>query len=150
MERKQSVWIETWTELQALRCVRLLRMGRFAEPEVQPIAAMSAQLQRAAQTLLALAESDEGMDAAAVYLELAWVEFLRNEWAQSLTPAFPLHAFCNTTVLQKCWAAAEFRIAEEAELQRHEHKLNWDRDTSGDDPAEDFNRAVEMLKRGGG
>lgn len=115
-ERKQSIWLETWTQMQALRVVRLLRLGKFAEPEELAIGHVSAVLQRASGQLLALAESRDGEEAGAVMLEMAWEEYLRNEWALSLTPAFPLSAFANVTVLQRAWLAAEKTIAEEAAL----------------------------------
>jgi hypothetical protein len=121
-DRKPTIWVETWTELQALRCVRLLRLGRYAEPEQQPIARVAAVLKHATGTLLAIAESNDGTEAGAVMLELAWEEYLRDEWALSLSPSFPLSAFSNSTVLQRCWAAAEKRIAEEASLLRLEAK----------------------------
>lgn len=120
MSESKSIWVETWTQLQALRCVRLLKLGRYAEPEDVAIAQVAAVLKRATAQVLAMAESDDEEAAGVVLLELAWEEYLRNEWALTLTPAFPLSAFANSTILQRSWAAAEKRIAEEAELARFE------------------------------
>ena len=117
-EKRQSVWLDTWTQLQALRVVRLQRLGKFAEPEDLGVGHFSAILQRIARQLLALAESRESDDeSAAIMIEMAWEEYLRNEWAVTLTPAFPLSAFSNVTVLQRSWIAAEKTIAEEASLR---------------------------------
>lgn len=122
-EKRQSSWLELWNQLQALRIVHLLKLGRYAEPEPMAIDRMSAQLKHAAETVLAIAQSTEGLDAGAVYLEMAWEEFIHPtgpvyEWALQLVPAFPLHAFANAAVLEKCWRAAERSISDDAEMRR--------------------------------
>lgn len=119
-ERAPSIWIEAWEQMQAIRCVRLLKLGRYAEPQEVAIAQVSAVLKRATRQLLAIMESTEDEAAGAIYLQLAWEEYVRDAWALTLTPAFPLSAFVNGTVLQRCWAAAEKTIATEAALLRHE------------------------------
>jgi hypothetical protein len=125
MEKRQSIWLETWNQLQALRIVHLVRLGRFAEVEQIDVARMSAQLKYAAHALLAMAQTQGTDEEAALMLEMAWEEFIDPdgpvyEWASNLAPAFPLHAFANPTVLEKCWRAAEKTIADEAELRRLE------------------------------
>lgn len=119
-EPGQSIWVETWTQLQAIRCVRLLKLGRYAEPQEVAIAQVSAVLKRATRQLLAIMESTEDEAAGVIYLELAFEEYVRDPWALTLVPPFPLSAFVNTTVLSRCWAAAEKTIATEAELLKHQ------------------------------
>ncbi len=115
-------WVEVWTQLQALRCVRLLKMGKFAEPEAQPMPRVIGVLQRCAEQLLAIAESSDGIEAGADFVELAWEEYLRDEWGETLTPAYALSGFANATVLQRCWKKADETIEENAALKRLEKK----------------------------
>ena len=115
-------WVEVWTQLQALRCVRLLKMGKFAEPEAQPMPRVIGVLQRCAEQLLAIAESSDGIDAGADFVELAWEEYLRDPWGETLTPAYALAGFANATVLQRCWKAADESLADAATLRRMEAK----------------------------
>ncbi len=76
------------------------------------------QLEHCARMLLAISESSDGIDAGADFVELAWEEYLRDPWGETLTPAYALSGFANATVLQRCWKAADETIAEAATLKR--------------------------------
>lgn len=114
--RARSVWEELWADLQALRLVRLEREGLAALPEEQPVARLNSVLGDCASKICAIAgEADRRL--APALIELAWEEYLRNEWGRSLAPPFALSGFANVVMLSRCWAAAEETIAEQAQLR---------------------------------
>lgn len=105
-ERKLSIWQDVWADMQALREVRLEKLGRPSLREGRRPEEVNALLRNAMASLLALCE-ERWADGADAYLLLAWEEYLRDEWASTLTPPFPLQAFLAPVVLERCWRAAE-------------------------------------------
>lgn len=114
---KPAAWLEVWSSMQALRSVRLDKLGRATLPEEQPAARIIGVLGRCGDQLLAIAQERDGA-AAAQLVEWAWEEYLRDEWGASLTPPFALSGFANVTMLSRCWQAAEVTLHEAAEVSR--------------------------------
>lgn len=112
-ERRLSIWQDVWADMQALREVRLERMGRPHLRETRAPQEVNALLRGAMASLLALTQ-ERWTDGAEEYLLLAWEEYLRDEWASTLTPPFPLQGFLSSVVIERCWRAAEATMHEEA------------------------------------
>ena len=108
-------WMELWADMVSLRAVRLSKLGRAVIDEEQPAARVCATLARAAGMALALTEESDATKGAPLVLA-AWEEYLRDEWALSLTPPFALSGFVNTVMLSRMVRAAEQTFAAERGL----------------------------------